>query len=81
MIRSTQSTVKALPERLRISIGGHFGPCYRVTLENDRLTYTYRTSGREPRSPQELPQREEIQPSAEQWQAFRRGLNRLDVWC
>jgi hypothetical protein len=28
-----QSTVKALPKRLSISIGGHFGPCYSVTLK------------------------------------------------
>jgi hypothetical protein len=27
------------------------------------------------------PHREEIQPSVEQWQNFRRTLNRLDVWC
>ena len=39
MIRSTQSTVKALPERLRISIGGHFGPCYSVTLKKGRHLY------------------------------------------
>ena len=28
-----------------------------------------------------LPQPEEIQPSAKQWQTFRRALDRLNVWC
>jgi hypothetical protein len=82
MIRSTQSTVAAFPKRLCISIGGHFGPCYEVTLKKGRLTYTY-SSSRDScyRELQPLPQPEEIQPSAEQWQAFRRTLNRLNVWC
>src|SRR6267378_116579 len=82
MIRSTQSTVKALPKRLHISIGGHFGPCYGVTFKKGRLTYTYLQS--RDSYLQELglqPQREEIQPSAKQWQNFRSTLNRLNVWC
>jgi hypothetical protein len=84
MIRSTRSTVKALPERLCISIGGYFGPCYNVTSEKGRLTYTY-LSSRDSSSEELLrflgPQREEIQPSAKQWQNFQRTLNRLNVWC
>jgi hypothetical protein len=82
MIRSTKSNVKALPKRLCISIGGHFGPCYSVTLKKGRLTYTYlqsRDSYLQELGPQ--PQREEIQPSAKQWQNFRSTLNRLNVWC
>jgi hypothetical protein len=80
--------VKALPKRLRISIGGFFGPCYEVTFKKGRLTYTY-LSSRDSCS-EELgpllglgpqPHREEIQPSAKQWQNFRRTLNRLNVWC
>ena len=77
-----QSTVKALPKRLCIGIGGHFGPCYGVTLKKGRLTYTYlqsRDSYLQELGPQ--PQREEIQPSAKQWQNFRSTLNRLNVWC
>jgi hypothetical protein len=96
MIRSTQSTVKALPKRLCIGIGGCFGPCYGVTLEKGRLVYTYSArgpSGGEPKPEwpldpklrellglEPLPGPEEIQPSAEQWQAFRRTLDRLDIW-
>ena len=88
MNRSTQSTVKALPKRLCISIGGYFGPCYSVTFKKGRLTYTYLSSRDsciqelEPRlelGPQ--PHREQIQPSAKQWQNFRRTLSRLNVWC
>jgi hypothetical protein len=72
--------VKALPERLRISIGGHFGPCYGVTFKKCHLTYTYLQS--RDLYLQELgPQREEIQPSAKQWQNFRRTFDRLNVWC
>ena len=77
-----ESTMKALPERIRISIGGYFGPCYEVRLKKGRLTYTY-LSSRDSRS-QELetePQREEIEPSPKQWQNFRRTLDRLNVWC
>jgi len=74
--------VKALPKRLCISIGGHFGPCYEVRLKKGRLTYTY-LSSRHSCSPELEPQphREEIQPSAKQWQNFRRTLGRLNVWC
>jgi len=82
MIRSTQSTVKAHPKRLCISIGGFFGPCYEVTFKKGRLTYTYlqsRDSYLQELGPQ--PQREKIQPSAKQWQNFRRTLDRLNVWC
>jgi hypothetical protein len=74
--------VKALPKRLCIGIGGFFGPCYEVTLKKGRLTYTYlssRDSCSQKLGPQ--PQREEIQPSAKQWQNFRSTLNRLNVWC
>ena len=80
MIRSTQSTVKALPKRLCISIGGFFGPSYEVTFKKGRLTYTY-WPPRESCSQEPQPQREEIEPSAKQWQNFRSSLNRLNVWC
>ena len=82
--------MKAHPKRLCISIGGFFGPCYEVTFKKGRLTYTYLPSrdscSHEPELRQLLglepqPQREEIQPSAKQWQNFRRTLNRLNVWC
>jgi hypothetical protein len=96
MIRSTQSTVKALPKRLCIGIGGHFGPSYEVTFKKGRLTYMYwpprDSCSREPEPPLEpelrkllglkpLPQPEEIQVSPKQWENFRRTLNRLNVWC
>ena len=80
MIRSTLSTAKALPKRLCISIGGFFGAGYKVTLKKGRLIYTY-WPPRESYSQEPEPQREEIQPSAEQWENFRRTLNRLNIWC
>jgi hypothetical protein len=80
MIRSTQSAVKALPKRLCIGIGGHFGPSYKVTFKKGRLTYMY-WPPRESHSQEPQPQREEIQPSTKQWQAFRKGLDRLNIWC
>jgi hypothetical protein len=92
MIGSAQSTVKAIPQRLCITIGGFFDSCYEVTLSKGRLIYAY-LSSRDSCS-QELgplleldpplrpkPHREELQPSARQWQNFRRTLNRLNVWC
>jgi hypothetical protein len=79
MSRSTQSTAKALPERLRISIGGHFGPSYRVELEAGRLCYTY-WPPRESYTREREGQRKEIEPSAKQWAAFRASLDRLGVW-
>jgi hypothetical protein len=87
--------MKALPKRLCINIGGFFGPCYEVTLRKGRLTYTYLSSRDscfqelEELSPElrqllglkPLPQPEQIQPSAKQWQNFWRTLNRLNLWC
>jgi len=96
MTRSTQSTVKALPKRLRIGIGGYFGPCYGVTLEKGHLIYTYSArgpSGGEPKPEwpldpklrellglEPLPVPDEIQPSPRQWRAFRKALDRIGVW-
>ena len=79
-MRSSKPSAKTLPKRLCIGIGGHFGPSYSVTLEKGgRLTYTYwsgeRSSSREPEV-----QHEEIQPTKEGWQAFRRALDELNVW-
>ena len=83
--------MKALPERLCISIGGHFGPSHEVTFKEGHLTYMYWPSrdscSRELEPPLEpelrqllglkpLPQREEIRPSAKQWQNFRTTLDR-----
>ena len=86
--------MKALPKRLSISIGGHFGPCHEVTLRKGRLTYKYWSGDsssqevglvdpelRQLLGLKPLPQPEEIQPSAKQWRAFRRTLDRLNVWC
>jgi hypothetical protein len=72
--------VKAFPERLCISIGGFFGSGYEVALKKGRLTYTY-WPPRESSSQEPEPQRQEIEPSAKQWQTFRSGLDRLNVWC
>jgi hypothetical protein len=72
--------MKALPERLRISIGGYFGSCYEVALEKGRLIYTH-WPPRESSSQEPEPQSEEIRPSAKQWQTFRRALDRLSAWC
>jgi hypothetical protein len=100
MNRTKQSRPKALPERLRISIGGFFGPCYCVAFKKGRLIYTYLPSRDSLSEGLDLgpllelgvdmgpllelagsqTQREEIQPSAERWQTFRKELNRLNVW-
>jgi hypothetical protein len=78
-MRSSKPTAKALPKRLTIGIGGYFGPGYSVELERGRLNYTH-WPRRLSSSEQPEPQREQIQPSARQWQAFRKALDRLNVW-
>jgi hypothetical protein len=32
--------IKVIPDRLSISIGGHFGPSFSIALEGDSVTYT-----------------------------------------
>jgi hypothetical protein len=88
-----QLAVKALPKRLCISIGGFFGPCYRVTLEKGRLIYIYSARGpsggdsdpelelRQKLGLSPFPEPDEIQPSPRQWRNFRKTLDRLNVWC
>jgi hypothetical protein len=74
-----QSTARALPGRLHVSIGGHFGPSYGVKLENGRLTYTHLPATHDMGEDRVLVS-EEISPSADRWQAFRAALDRLGVW-
>jgi hypothetical protein len=75
----SQSNVKALPERLSISIGGHFGPSFSVRLEAGVLTYAHSKPVQQ--FPPEWGSRtENIQPSSEQWRVFRATLDRLNVW-
>jgi hypothetical protein len=68
-----------IPKRLSISIGGHFGPSYSVELENGSLTYSHS------KPVQQFPPKwdsesETIGPTEDQWRAFRRELDRLNVW-
>ena len=44
----TASTSPGMPDELEISIGGYFGPSYRVAKVGDELTYTSRASGDDP---------------------------------
>jgi hypothetical protein len=77
----------ALPERLQVSIGGHFGPSYSVHFDGDSsLTYT-RTKRRE-KDPWEIGSSEKwetksepVRPTQGRWAAFRAELDRLNVWC
>jgi hypothetical protein len=74
-----QSTVKALPERLHVSIGGHFGTSFSVCLDGGLLTY--RRSEMVQSFPETWDSRSvEVQPTEERWQAFRAALDRLGVW-
>jgi hypothetical protein len=71
--------MNALPERLQLSIGGHFGTSYSVCLEGNALTYKC-TKSVEDFPPKWDSRSEQIQPSDERWQAFRAALDRLNVW-
>ena len=71
--------IKLIPERLQVSVGGHFGTSFSVCLEGGLLTY------KSSKSVQNFPPKwdsrsEEIQPSDERWQAFRAALDRIDLW-
>jgi hypothetical protein len=68
-----------LPQRLSISIGGHFGPSYSVELENGSLTYSH-SKPIQQFPPKWDSEAETIRPAHDQWQAFRRELDRLNVW-
>lgn len=74
------SKVALIPERLSISIGGHFGPSYFIQLENGSLTYSHS------KPVQQFPPKwdsasETIRPTEVQWQAVRGALDRLNAWC
>ena len=71
-----KSAANALPERLHVSIGGHFGTSFCICLEGGLLTYEWS------KSVQNFPPKwdcwsEQIQPTEERWQAFRAALDRL----
>lgn len=70
----------AVPERLHLSIGGHFGPSYSVEFAGGLLTYQWSKPGQQ-FPPEWDSSSEQIQPSDERWQAFRSALDRLNVWC
>jgi hypothetical protein len=73
------SVVNAVPERLHVNIGGHFGTSFSVCLEDGLLTYE------SSKLVQNFPPKwdcrsEQIQPTEGQWQAFRERLDELNVW-
>lgn len=64
------------PKRLCAGIGGYLGPSYSIELAGRVLFYDARSAGFELISPL-LP---EIEPTDEQWRAFRRALAKINVW-
>jgi hypothetical protein len=71
--------MNALPDQLRISIGGHFGTSFSVCLEGGLLTHKWS------KPVQNFPPKwdswsEQTQPTEERWLAFRAALDRLAVW-
>jgi hypothetical protein len=61
----------AIPQRFHARIGGFKGSC-EVQLQDGRLQYAL--SGRGHKS------HREVQPTPEQWRAFRRELDAIGVW-
>ena len=61
------------PQLLRASIGGHFGPSYSLEL-TDQTLFCMALSDELP-DPAWL-----VEPTAEQWRAFRRALDKINVW-
>jgi hypothetical protein len=77
--------VNRRPDRLRIEIGGHFGPSFSVDLQDASVTYTQ--AKRRQKDPFQLGSSEEwetkteqIRPTPERWAAFRAALDELNVW-
>jgi hypothetical protein len=78
---STQKfDANTLPERLSISIGGHFGPSFSVELEGALLAYRH-SKPVQNFPPEWASGSEELRPSPAQWRAFRAALDQLNVWC
>ena len=61
------------PQLLRASIGGHFGPSYSLEL-TDQTLFCMALSDELP-DPAWL-----VEPTAQQWRAFRRALDKINVW-
>lgn len=68
-----------IPERLSISIGGHFGPSYSVEVKNNSLTYSHSKPVQQ-FPPEWDSESETIRPTEDQWQVFRKRLDELNVW-
>ncbi len=64
------------PKRLYAGIGGYFGPSYGIKLAGRVLSYEARPDDFAGPSLL-LP---EIEPTDEQWRAFRRALDKINVW-
>jgi hypothetical protein len=62
------------PSRLRIDIGGHFGPSFSLELLQDSLVYNRYGSG------YAIKQTEKLSVTNQQWTAFREALDTIDVW-
>ena len=63
-----------LPKLLRASIGGYFGPSYSLELTDQTLfcmSLSDKLTG---------PASARVEPTAEQWRAFRRALDKINVW-
>lgn len=63
----------AMPVSLEISIGGFGGPNYQLTMADDVLEYRGWDCSTEP-------VQEWIVPTVARWTAFRRKLDKMDVW-
>ena len=63
-----------LPKLLRASIGGYFGHSYSVEL-TDQTLFCMSLSDKLPG-----PASARVEPTAEQWRAFRRALDKINVW-
>ena len=63
-----------IPAQFEFDIGGYMGSSYAVKLDGEEIQYTWFGSGYEKLGT------ERIVPTKRQWKAFRRKLERLDIW-
>lgn len=81
MLNNNQIAIEMniIPEIFEASIGGYDGPSYEVKLQPDgTVLYQHSSDGIRPLA--NNPKENGIEVSEEQWQKFRKALDRADIW-
>ena len=66
--------VDVQPEKLFVSVGGHFGTYYQIALNKGQLSYTQACDDYE-QAPAQI-----IVPDSKQWRSFWKRVDAIGVW-